>query len=269
MGKIYVFDFDGTLTTASLPSPFALEKYGIDTKVLNLKIIEKLKFRLARHNEFFCRGLFQAFLVALSIISADMTDDGLTKRVENVTYNKGVKGFLQRSKNADNTNYLLSSDMKVFMERTEIAEFFEDIIGTTFNYNSKGEAVGIDTLVYDAKKIAAIKGILIANGIEPTDTSDVVYFGDGLTDLLAMEYVKNHGGKVVFIENSNNDDFRKYVATRGIADISTSGDFTESGDINRYLSGQAIRQRVELESSSKCSEKLFAFEKKTQNNGMV
>ncbi len=269
MGKIYIFDFDGTLTTASLPSPFALEKLGIDTKILNLKIIEKLKFRLAQHNEFFCRSLFQAFLVALWAIRADMTDEGLTKRVENVTYNNGVKEFLQRSKDAGNTNYLLSSDMKVFMDRTEIAEFFEDIIGTTFNYNAKGEAVGIDTLVYDAKKILAIKGILIANGIEPTDTSDVVYFGDGLTDLLAMEYVKNHGGKVVFIENSNNDDFRKYVAFRGIADISTGGDFTESGDISKFLNGQAIRQKVELENNTKCSEKIFAFEKKTQSNGTV
>ncbi len=269
MGKIYIFDFDGTLTTASLPSPFALEKCGLNTKILNLKIVEKLKFKLAQHNEFFCRSLFQAFLAALWTIRADMTDDGLTKRVENVTYNRGVKEFLQRSRDAGNTNYLLSSDMKVFMERTEISGLFEDIIGTTFNYNSKGQAVSIDTLVYDAKKILAIKGILISNGIEPTDTSNVVYFGDGLTDLLAMEYVKKQGGQVVFIENSNNDDFRKYVASRGIADISTSGDFTENGDISKFLNGQTIRQRVEIDDSSKCSEKLFTFEKKTQNNSTV
>lgn len=257
MGKIFIFDFDGTLTTASLPSPFHLEKFGINERVLNSKIIEMLKFRLAQHNEFFCKTLFEAFLIVLHIIKADMSDEGLTRRVENVTYNKGVKDFLEKSKQAGNTNYLLSSDMKVFMERTEIAGYFEDIIGTTFNYNSKGEAVSVDTLVYDEKKILAIKGILISNGLDPEDTSGVVYFGDGLTDLLAMEYVKTHGGKVVFIENSTNDDFRRCVLSRGIVDISTRGDFTVNGEISKFLSNQTEWQSMECENNAKFQGKLF------------
>ena len=80
------------------------------------------------------------------------------------------------------------------MNKTVIGKYVDGVYGVTFN-EENGIYKNIDKLVTDEKKVDAIKDIQLHN----EGTNKIIYFGDGLTDELAFQYVHKIGGKNVFI----------------------------------------------------------------------
>ena len=54
------------------------------------------------------------------------------------------------------------------------------------------------------------------NNIDETDCSNVMYVGDGLTDMYAFEYVKEHGGEAVLVYNDNTEDIASEIKMKDI-----------------------------------------------------
>ena len=65
----------------------------------------------------------------------DLVDSNLCLGHDSVTYNNGVYEFLSNLQKDGIKNYLISSGLKVFLDKIEIAHFFEKIYATTFNYD--------------------------------------------------------------------------------------------------------------------------------------
>ena len=127
------------------------------------------------------------------------------------------------------SNYLLSSGIKVFLEKTSVARYFDDIYATEFNYDN-GLATSVKYSMSSKKKVEAIKDICLRNGLD--DCQSIIYVGDGLTDYYAMEYVKSKGGRVIFIKNNSNDDL---ADMKEVVDLFTSGDYSSDSEIVKYI----------------------------------
>jgi len=61
-----------------------------------------------------------------------------------------------------------------------------------------GLICGIDEIMIDNKKVLAIIYILSKNGRNKNDCSNVYYIVDGYSDVFAMRFVHNNGGKSHF-----------------------------------------------------------------------
>ncbi len=228
MNKIIIYDFDGTLTPHALPS----------IEILNFAILNtlfnKIKIKCSFLNEFFCRSYYRILFYSLVSSHKKLTDENLTANAKDVKLNIGVENFLQNTQNLGIKNYILSSDMRVFLEKTRIAPYFEDIIATTFKYNEHGEVIGIDYLVHDKEKINAIRGILIANGKKINDFRDVIFIGDGLTDMATFEFIKENGGHTILIQGNPENNLSSSV-DKTFIDLVTEGDYRENSPLAKFI----------------------------------
>ena len=112
----------------------------------------------------------------------------------------------------------------------KVSKFVNGIYGTTFKQNN-GEFENIDFLLTDKKKIDIIKKIQ-----NDENTSNIIYFGDGLTDKLAFEYVHSIGGKNVFIvSNEKSIDTFEKLNVDGVIDECFNADFGIESQISKYI----------------------------------
>lgn len=232
--SIIIYDFDGTLTPYALPRFQILEKCGFKDESYNLffkKAHEKAKVEKM--------DLYQAMYdIYFSIIKENgfsLTDDNFCLGADKVIYNKGVINFLNILKTNNVQNYLLSSGIKTFLEKTCVAPYFNEIFATTFNYNSHNEANEVNYLMSDKNKVQAIKKIARINGYSEDDCSNIVYIGDGLTDYYAMEYVKKNGGITIFVyQNPNNKDMIS-LQEKDVVSFYTLADFSLDSELSTFI----------------------------------
>ena len=144
--------------------------------------------------------------------------------IKELKYNEGLYEFLEYLFSNGVDNYIVSAGMKCFLEKTSIRNYFKDVYGTTFKYKNK-EIVGIDNLVTDKEKISCVKDIMVKNNLE--NCSNIVYIGDGLTDLPVMEYVKNNGGVSIFLGDKEVDS--------NIVSYCLKRDYSLNGDIFKVI----------------------------------
>ena len=235
MKKIIIYVFDGTLTPYSLPKFQILEKCGMKDGALNPLFLELSQKRARDENIDLYKAIYDTYFQIIKNAGFDLTDENFCLGYNNVIYNKGVILFLNMLCNNNISNYLLSSGIKIFLEKTSIASYFKDIYATTFNYDSNNEATGIDFLMSDKNKVIAIKNILQKNGNNIEDCSELIYIGDGFTDYYAMKYVKEHGGTSIFVyTNPNNKDILK-IKEKNVVDFYTKTDYSQNSELNNYI----------------------------------
>ena len=111
-------------------------------------------------------------------------------------------------------HYIISSGVKEMIEGTKIAKEFKKIYACSFAYDEKGIAIWPARVVNYTTKTQYLfrinKGVLDEkndfdlNRSTPEDEkyipfSNMVYFGDGLTDVPSMKVVQQNGGYTVAI----------------------------------------------------------------------
>lgn len=227
--KKIVYDFDGTLTPYSMPKFEILEKCGMKDGAMNPKFRELAKERLPQSGNLY-KAMFQTYFDIIRNSGNLLVDSNLSLGADNVMYNKGVEEFLELLQQNNVPNYLLSSGLLVYLEKTKVAQYFEKIFATTFIYDENNEVIDIDYLMSDENKVEAIKQITLES-----DCKDIIYIGDGLTDYYAMEYVKNNGGTVIFVFNDEDSKDISIMKEKNIVDLFTKADFSTSSELNTYV----------------------------------
>lgn len=148
-----------------------------------------------------------------------ITREALVACGKHVEYHPGVCEWFERinayGKDAgvQIEHYVLSSGLKEIIQGTEIAPFFKRIYACEFLYRD-GEAVWPKTSVNYTNKTQFVyrinKGILDINNDKDLNRSlpeserrvlfpNMVYIGDGLTDVPCMKLVKQGGGHSIAI----------------------------------------------------------------------
>ena len=164
MSNIIIYDFDGTLTPYKLTKFQILEECGLKDGALNPKFLEMVEKRANDKNINVYCATYEVFFQLMRDANLKLVDENFSLGADHVTYNNGVEDFLKFLKENGIHNYLLSSGLKVYLDKTNIVKYFDKIYATTFTYNSEGEVIGVDNLMSDRNKVTAIKDILHSMG---------------------------------------------------------------------------------------------------------
>ena len=135
---------------------------------------------------------------------------------------KGVKSWFKRindygkSLGVEIEHYILSSGLKEIIEGTPIAKEFKKIYACEFHYNERGNADWPQQTVNFTTKTQFLfrisKGVLDVTDDVRLNTKikdeerripyyNMIYFGDGLTDVPCMKLVKQYCGHSIAIYN--------------------------------------------------------------------
>ena len=151
-----------------------------------------------------------------------ITKEAFQELGQDVVLYKGVKSWFKRindygrSLGVEIEHYILSSGLKEIIEGTPIAKEFKKIYACEFHYNERGNADWPQQTVNFTTKTQFLfrisKGVLDVTDDVRLNTKikdeerripyyNMIYFGDGLTDVPCMKLVKQYGGHSIAIYN--------------------------------------------------------------------
>ncbi|MBQ6817867.1 MAG: haloacid dehalogenase-like hydrolase [Bacilli bacterium] len=154
-----------------------------------------------------------------------ITREAFNKLGADVVLLPGVKTWFKRinefgeKHGAKIEHYIISSGLKEIMEGTPIAKYFKEIYGCEFHYNTNGNADWPTQVVNYTTKTQFLfrinKGALDVNDNTTVNTHiphserkvhyrNMIYIGDGLTDVPCMTLVKERGGESIALYHGQN-----------------------------------------------------------------
>ena len=177
----------------------------------------------------------------------------------NIRLYKGVRDWFARinrygeERNLNIVHYINSSGLKEIIEGTEIAHEFRKIYACTFLYDIDGIAYWPGVAVNYTNKTQFIfkinKGVesvfdstqvnkFIPENDRPVPFRNMIYVGDGTTDIPCMRLVKNFGGHSIAVYNPDEKSARKDMGTL-IRDNRVSyvcpADYSEGSEIDTVV----------------------------------
>ena len=233
---VVIYDFDGTLTPYSLPQYEIIKKCGYDEEKLMNRISEKLT-----NSEGLYEAYYKCYIEILLENNILLTKENVCLGADKVKFNNGVIEYFKnfQSQITGVQHYIVTSGIKDYVDKTVIRKFVDGVYGVTFN-EENGIYKNIDKLVTDEKKVDAIKDIQLHN----EGTNKIIYFGDGLTDELAFQYVHKIGGKNVFIATKNESmETYKKLNVKGIIDKCFEPDFSMDSELSKYIQTQIEEEK--------------------------
>lgn len=67
------------------------------------------------------------------------------------------------------------------------------------------------------------------------DCSNVIYIGHGLTDSFAMGFVKNNGGFIIFVYQTNDNSDIELMKEKNIVSLFAKADYSKDSEINQTV----------------------------------
>lgn len=220
-----IYDFDKTLCTTDMQNYSFIpnldmtpaEFWGETTKFCEKEGCEKIL------------GYMYLMIKKCKEKGKPLTKKYLNECGTNIEYFPGVLDWFKRIKNYGEVknvkieHYLCSSGNKEIIVGSKIAKHFKQIYGCEFVYDeSSKEALWPKNAVNYTQKTQYLfrisKGVL---NIKDDDTlnaktkkrrieyHNMIYLGDGITDVPCMEIIKNNGGFSIAIESNKNSPASK------------------------------------------------------------
>ena len=233
---VIIYDFDGTLTPYSLPQYEIIKKCGYNEEKLMNRIAEKLT-----NSEGLYEAYYKCYIEILLENNILLTKENVCLGADKVEFNNGVIEYFKnfQSRKTGVKHYIVTSGIKDYVDKTVIRKFVDGVYGVTFN-EENGIYKDIDILLTDKKKVDVIKQVQKDN----KETNNIIYFGDGLTDSLAFEYVHSIGGKNVFIATKNESmETYKKLNVKGIIDKCFEPDFSMDSELSKYIQTQIEEEK--------------------------
>ncbi len=154
-----------------------------------------------------------------------LTEKYLNSCGENVVLYRGVTTWFDRINEIGNTlgvnieHYIVSSGITEIIEGTPIAKYFKKIYGCRFCYDDNGEAIWPANAINFTLKTQYVfrisKGVLDIRDDDNLNKHtherrisyrNIIYIGDGLTDIPCMKLVREKGGKAIALYPSGKKD---------------------------------------------------------------
>lgn len=233
--EIAVFDFDGTLTPNEKPIFEILEKSGMEGGVTNPKFLERVQKLIAQEKVEFYEAFIRTTLKIVSDAGFELTNENIGLGAKNRIYNPGVVEFLQALRNSGVKSYILSSGAKAYLEQTEIAPFFTEICASTLTYDASGKVNGIESVMTPEQKTETLRKLARELSGDKEDCREIVYFGDGPTDMDVMKLVKAHGGKNIMVNNDHSAEEVMKSTEEGLVDLVAPADFSKNSEISNFF----------------------------------
>lgn len=197
----------------------------------------------------------------LMIKQAKKNDIPITKESfqnlgKDVVLFKGVKGWFKRvnqygkEHGVEIEHYILSSGLKEIIEGTPIAKEFKKIYACEFHYNERGnadwpqQAVNFTTKTQFLFRIS--KGVLdvlddvklnmnMADEERRIPYRNMIYLGDGITDVPCMKLVKQYGGQSIAIYQKKHKSKVGVLLRDERVNFMCEADYTEGSELDNII----------------------------------
>jgi hypothetical protein len=150
---------------------------------------------------------------------------------KNINYFPGVQTYFKRINDyvkkrfysdIELRHYVISSGLKEIISGTSIAKYFYKVFASEYYYNEYGAATFPNVIVNDTLKTQFIfrinKGkenlseninLHMPMPLRPIPFQNIMYIGDGLTDVPCMTVIRKNGGYAIAVYKSHNSPGKK------------------------------------------------------------
>ena len=184
-----------------------------------------------------------------------LTRESLVACGKDIEYHPGVEGWFERinryaeEAGVEVEHYVLSSGLKEIIEGTSIAKYFKRIYACEFLYKD-GQAYWPKMAVNYTNKTQFVyrinKGVLdINNDVDLNNSrpdsekrvffSNMIYIGDGLTDVPCMKLVKQSGGHSIAIYSQGQQHKAAPLLKHERVDWMFEADYSEGSELDQTM----------------------------------
>lgn len=209
-----------------------------------------------------------AYMYAMVKISKDKNIPLLREKLvamgKNVELFDGVEDWFERitafglENGMQIEHYVISSGMKEIIEGTSISDEFTKIFASEYLYDKDENAIWPKTAVNYTNKTQFVyrinKGVLaVSNDVDlnksmPDDSKRVpfqnmIYIGDGLSDVPCMKMMKSYGGKSIAVYQQL-DDKVKELLRKDRVDYIYPADYTEASGLDKTVKDIILKMAI-------------------------
>ena len=187
------------------------------------------------------------------------------KKGENIEFFNGVEEWFDRiteygkGKGVTIEHYIISSGLKEIIEGSKIYKKFKKVYACEFLYDENELAIWPKIAVNYTTKTQFLfrinKGVLdisedeklnqyVDNDDRPIPFRNMIYIGDGLTDVPCMKLVKSNGGKSIAVYQSRKKVVEKLLKDKRV-DFIAAADYSEGKDIDHMVKDVIAKMAIE------------------------
>ena len=247
-----MYDFDKTLCTRDMQEYTFFPNLGIDAD----KFWDEANF-LREHYKM-DQVLCYMYLMFKKTVESNrsLKRDYLNEMGRNIELFPGVIDWFDRiteygrSLGVEIEHYIISAGLKEIIEGSPIGDKFKRIYASEFFYNEDGNAMWPKLAVNYTNKTQFLmrinKGVLdISDDNRLNDkmlendrrisTSNMIYIGDGYTDVPCMKLTKESGGVSVAVYTDKNFTAAKKLLTDGRINYLVKADYSEGSEMDKIM----------------------------------
>ncbi len=256
------YDFDGTL------APGNMQEYNFipDLNMDKGAFWEEANLLAQEHDMDEVLAYMHLMLIKAKKQNISIREETFMQYGARITFFEGVETYFERinqyaaSKNIHLEHFIISSGLREFVKGTSIARHFKTIYASGFQYDEKGIACWPALAVNYTNKTQFLfrinKGIynsydntLINKSMSEDERavpfSNLIYIGDGETDVPAMKMVNLYGGTTIAVYNpksvatahrpKSSKDICLDLIRQNRADYIAPTNYTEGGELDIML----------------------------------
>lgn len=246
-----IYDFDKTLSPKDMQEFHYLKSIGFKNPN---DFWKKCGENSDKHN---MDGVL-SYMQLMAKTDPNLTRDRLRKEGKYIELYKGVDTWFKRinaygkKHNVEVEHYIISSGLTDIIEGTKIAKEFKKIYACTYAYDDDGKVLWPSRVVNYTMKTQYLfrinKGIFdetndadlnSSNPFKYVPIQNMVYFGDGLTDVPSMKVVNQFGGYTiaVFGDLKNKKDLAMELYRDKRANYALLADYSKGSKIEKVVMG--------------------------------
>lgn len=216
-----IYDFDGTLTPRPMQDYAILPKLGLDSEEFWAEVGAEVQATGAENMLVYMRKLLEKAEAA----KVHIRREDYAQLAANIRYFAGVEQWFAlinhyvnaKSRVANIRHYVVSAGMKEILEGITIRDCFYNIYASEYYFDYRGIATFPNLVITDTSKTQFL--FRINKGIEdlrqninehmpeherPIPFKNMIYIGDGLTDVPSMALTLKEGGHAVAVYDDCN-----------------------------------------------------------------
>ena len=251
-----VYDFDGTLSPQPMQEYTVLPKIGVEPAEFWAIVNREARATESDPMLVYMRHIIEA----LERVRVDVKRADLAAMARAIEYFPGVATWFTRMNayvrkrsrgQVKLVHYLISAGQKEILDGVSIRKHFKRIYASEYHFNHHGVATFPKLLVTDTMKTQFLfrinKGLESLNDSinehmpesqRPIPFQNIIYVGDGMTDVPSMALTKKSGGHTVAVYNPEKESQRaicEKLLHAGRADFLAEADFRKSSKLSRRV----------------------------------